>query len=454
MTLTAAPCRRQAWLLASLAGPGCSPLVSLDTPEVSASSGPGTTAVDTGSTTAVDTSDTSGTTDRDLGPADPPIDQCPAACSVELVTDWVWDGPVGEPVDPNAELRLMQGFDNTLTVADQRGGRLELARVDQLGQGIWTLPLDGPCDPCRLAGLEVHTSGDAIVSGYRPSDLSLLVRVELGEPAIVWQSARSLVSLVRQSGAAGNAIVASTGLIYQPVVDSTFGVFGGLPTAHLALLDDSGSLIDDNFLGQLGPSVPTPPPTTRLSTDGTLVISHARPGLTEGAAEGLLTWSNPNQIFQIIATSERDHVILDMAAGNDGQIFILGRRGPPERFELMLAAATPYEPQAWEIPLAQAVDGAASWPALAADLDGHAHVVLREGEDSVRLLNVSTEGELVWDIHLPRATAPAEQPLALLVDIDTSLLLGTLADAAVHVERLEPRCACPRSRARPTAASR
>jgi hypothetical protein len=52
------------------------------------------------------------------------------------------------------------------------------------------------------------------------------------------------------------------------------------------------------------------------------------------------------------------------------------------------------------------------------------------------------QGELRWDTTLLLAAADSFAPLELAVDDDEGLVVATVVDGRLRVERLEQRCAC------------
>jgi hypothetical protein len=110
------------------------------------------------------------------------------------------------------------------------------------------------------------------------------------------------------------------------------------------------------------------------------------------------------------------------------------------------AAALPHaEPAAW----LQAIDApgpTTGAPALVIDAEGSSTLALRTldeetGEPAVMLVRLAPDGSPAWSSTLPVPASDSPTPVALAL-ADDDLVLATIVDERLHLERREQGCRC------------
>jgi len=443
---------------------GCGPSVSLDDPDPDPS--PATTSVpgEASSTGAGSSSDDDapGSDDGgerldlgsafDLPPQPLPPGLCPPDCQFELSRAWTYEGPAArppDPLDPLDHVRVAAGPRDDVLVAEERQGALELTRLDDSGQELWTLPLALPCDPCHLAGLSAHGTDSALVSGYGTSGagspVAVIARVELADPTVAFVSTHPLDEGAGVVPRAGPLVDIGDGRLAQPAIEGS--AVAGLERQLLLIYDGhDGALAYADELAT-GPS----------SGDGPLPLG--TPYANDVLAVGLPTGPSPDDpgqlrwvhavtnVTQASAALAVAPVALDTT--HDGRALALGQVVEPGGVELLVHSGRPDVPAQWTAQLSLRSDSA-PLPALAADRLGYAYVATRsavgqpgrELDTSIEVVRLTGVGEAIWQITLPVRTDYVERPLSLAVRDEETLLVGSFVGGARHVEQRSPTCAC------------
>lgn len=462
LTRAASARRRAATVLLGLI-PGCGPAVSLDEPELAGSSGTSTGAGPFGALPSsgdatLDTLDEGPRLDLsgvklDVAPDLPlPPGSCPPDCQFTLDLVWAYDGPAGggAPLDPEDHVAVIEDASGGFVVVEERQGRLELARLSELGQESLTMPLlDLPCDPCRLVDLGLHPAGDLLIAGYgidgAGQPAALAARVELGRPRIVWATSTALATGGSVAPRAGSLVVQDDELLYQPALEATAE---GEERLELLAYDGAlGSLVDTLLLDTGSGTGDAPPPRAAHDADGTLVVTHPT-WTAQGSLSGTLSWLAPADP-QRLATAARTEPSLRLAAAPDRRVLTLGVTPGASESLLYLDGGPQREPDQWQLVyLLPTVTS--STPALAVDGYGHAHVLARTAvgrpghEDAAALavLRWSDEGNLVWKLALPLALDRVDEPVSLALALDGDLVIGGFVGGARHVEKRDHGCDC------------
>jgi len=447
--------------MALLATLGCGPAVSLDEPHAAGSSGTSTgagpfgvpmTLADEGVTQG---SDDSGLPDvpgvkLDVAPDIPlPPGSCPPDCQFELGLAWAYDGFGAAPLEPEDRVAVIVEPGGSITVAEQRQGQLELARLSEHGQEQWTMPLALPCDPCRLVDLGLHPSGDLLIAGWgidaTGTPVALAARVELGGPQVLWATSTALATDAGITPRAGSLVVHDASLSFQPVIEASTTT--GIEQLELFAYEstDGGLLYVVPVTTGLA-SGAAPPPLATYNAFDTLVVTH--PAWT-GAEflSGTVSWVSKG--VGVLENTSRIEPSLHLAAASDGRVLTLGQTTGEQQSLLYLDSGEQLEPDQWEIVYVLPTV-TSSAPALAVDGYGHAHVVARTAtgrpgrEDGVALevLRWSDEGSLIWKVSLPSELDPVDQPISLAFGPDGTLVLGGFVGGARHVEQRVPGCIC------------
>jgi hypothetical protein len=441
---------------------GCGPTVSLDDPDVAGSSGTSTGAGPFGELTAVEEGITLdgpddgarldlGNVKLDVAPDIPlPPGSCPPDCQPELGLAWSYDGfGRPEPLVPEDRVAVIVEPGGSITVAEMRQGELELARLSELGQEQWVMPVSLPCDPCRLVDLSLHPSGDLLIAGWgldaTGTPAALAARVELGGPQLVWATSTALAIDGGTAPRAGSLVVYDESLLFQPVIEGS--TVDGIEQLELFAYDGtSGGLLYAVPVTTGLASGDAPPPLATYDAFGTLAVTH--PAWTGAVSlSGTVSWlSEP---ISVLATTSRVEPSLRLAAGPDGRVLTLGQTPGELQSLLYLDSGDQRSPDQWQI-IYVLPTITSSTPALAVDDYGHAHVVTRaaagrpgfEASVGLEVLRWSEAGTLIWKLSLPVALDHVDEPVSLALDFDGTLVLGGFMGGARHVEKRVHDCIC------------
>jgi hypothetical protein len=442
---------------------GCGPTVSLD--ELTADGGSSSTSTGAGPFGPLTTDEggpTLGSLDDDIrldvpgtkldvAPDVPlPPGSCPPDCQLELDLAWSYDGFAdGTPLDPQDHVAVLVEPIGTIVVAQQRHGELELARLSQTGQELWTLPLSLPCDPCRLVDLDLLPSGDLLLAGHgvdaTGTPAALAARVDLGGPQLQWATSTPLTGGSAITPRAGSLVVHDD-LLFQPVLEATPD--GDGEQLELFAYDLwGGGLLHADAVAIGFPTGDALPPLAAYDTAGTLVVTHpAWSGLAR--LMGAVRWlSTPSSVE--LAYDARAEPSLRLVASPDGRVLTLGQTAGDRQSLIYLESGDRFDTSQWQI-IHVLPTITSSGPALAVDDFGHAHVLARtaqglpELEDAVTLevMRWSDEGALVWKLSLPLALDRVDEPVSLALDPAGALVIGGLVGGARHVEQRVPVCSC------------
>jgi hypothetical protein len=434
---------------------GCGPTVSLDDPHTAGSSDTGTSAGPFGVPTTFADGDgfTEGPDDGamldvanvklDVAPDIPlPPGSCPPDCQFELGLAWVYEGfasPV--PLEPEDRVAVIVEAGGSITLAEQRQGEIELARLSEHGQEQWTMPLPLPCDPCHLVDLSLHPSGDLLIAGWgfdptgTGTPVALAARVELGGPQIVWATSTPLATDDGIAPRAGPLVVHDAGLLFQPVIEAS--TTESVEQLELFAYDGTaGGLLYAVQVTTGLASGTAPPPLATYDAFDTLVATH--PAWTGSELLlGTVSWVSKGS--GVLETTSRVEPSLHLAAAPDGRVLTLGQTPGARQSLLYLDSG---EQRIYVLPT---VDS--STPVLVVDGYGHAHVMTRTatGPDegvALEVLRWSEEGTLIWNLSLPLWLDRVDHPISLALGPDGNLVLGGFVGGARHVEQRVPSCIC------------
>ncbi len=458
---------RMTWMTGAIVSAiGCGPPVSLDEPGDATS--PGTNADGFGptSTSGASNGDSAQPTDgpddgsakldvqdtrRDLPDEPLPPGICPPDCQFELSLAWSSDGPFSpDPLDPEDQVLVAAHSDGSVTVAEERQGSIEVAQLEPLfGRESWRMPLSLPCDPCRLGGLDLHPSGDALLSGYgidgTGSRIAFVARVELAGPSMTWSTATPLASGTDVIPRAGNPIVLDDGRIAQLALEGT--ATDGVERLSLLTYDPrSGERSSSDEIA-----------TTMATGDATLPL--AAPNVDASIAASQPSWDDAEPVADLLWTSvvgdgviEQVPVpapILALGSATEGQTLALGQTMAEGRSTLVLHYGLANDPTLWSTTHVQITDSAPA-PALAVSPLGHAYIATRtasgppgrETQTGVELTRWSDIGEPSWQVTLPLQTDYVERPLSLRLIGDDILVLGAYVGGRRYVEQRASNCVC------------
>lgn len=451
-----------AWGLVALA---CGPAVSLDDP-APGSAGPMTGSVTFGPTSGADGSDAEsaglddgerldlGSLKLDVAPDVPlPPGVCPPDCQFELNLAWSYQGLADDPptpLDPEDQVFVLVEPDDRVMVAEERQGAITLARLDASGQELWTMPLDLPCDPCRLVDLRLHPSGDLLLAARgvdgAASPAAVAARIELDAPELLWASSNALTIGPSIAPRAGPLVAHDDSLLLQPVIEGSMA--DGLERLELLAYDAlGGGLLSVSPIVASTATGDAPVPRAAHDARGLLVL--AQPVWAGGGGlAGEVRWVSALD-GRTLQTGPRLEPILRLAAAPGGRMLTLGQTLGANQSALRLGSGHLDDPEQWT--LTYVVDTiTTSLPDLAVDSYGDAHVVIRtaqgipgrETDVELLVLRWSDQGTLVWKLALPLPFDRVDEPISLQLTAEEDLVLGGFVVGARHVERRVPNCNC------------
>jgi hypothetical protein len=341
--------------------------------------------------------------------------------------------------------------DGMLTVAELYEGRARLHRLDRDGRLQWNVPLPLPCHPCELTDVARHPSGDLLLSatGITITDeLALFAaRYDVTRHALVWLGGVPLEPIKGVHVRSGGIAALSDELVVQLHMRGEID-FEILQRTLMLAYDADGLLVEEEELVLGAATSARPPLLARPTADGALLVgvfggnASSLYGLVDRIAPPL--WHTGGFAF---STAVLDDVALD---ARDHAIE-LGHTFDGTHVYLLLSERAQLDPTPrWVASLALA--STSSGPAaLALGPSGDLYAAIRTTQapdgSSQPLVGLSLsrwtpQGELRWDTTLLLAAADSFAPLELAVDDDEGLVVATVVDGRLRVERLEQRCAC------------
>jgi hypothetical protein len=190
-----------------------------------------------------------------------------------------------------------------------------------------------------------------------------------------------------------------------------------------------------------------PPPRAAFDVLDDLVVTHPSWSLV-GTLGGTVRWFTFDGVHEL----ERAVVVepsLRLATAIDGRVTTLGQTPGARASLLYLDSGWVREPEQWAlVHVLSTVTSRA--PALAMDEHGHAYALARVSEGrpghdrtaALEVLRWTESGLLIWKETLPLALDPVDEPIALALTPDGSMVLGGFVAGARHVELRDPGCDC------------
>lgn len=428
-----------------------------------------------GTLPAMDTSSpTTAAADEESGEPPPDDDPrlCADPCRLTLPVDWVYEGtppppeeggepppppdpmpPVGSGFDPQAHLvpaMLRDPDDGSLILGEQRRGTVSLHRLDHDGQLQWNVPLPLPCDVCELTHIARHPSGDLLLSATgllldREHGL-IAARYDPEHHAVVWLTTTPFITPSFVTARSGEIAALSNGAVAQLYLTGI-----GFSTSQQILLasyDTEGSLLEQVILLQDQAMETRHPLIARTLVGGDLLVS-APWGSSEIAFGRTAHLAPPlwNLSLDLFHPAPLDDAHPDAR----GHTIELGHAFDGAHTHLLLAERDGLEPEPrWVTTLAldSTTDRRA---ALAIGPDAEPYAAVRTtpalGEQAGPLVGLSlarwsTSGELRWHTTLLDRLDDSENPVEIAIDDDEGIVLATVIDDRLRVERRTQRCTC------------
>lgn len=455
-------------------------------PAASSSSSEGGTlpAMDTGLATAAATEANSG------APTDDDPRLCPDECRVILPVDWTYasqplppeegskppfppdpDDP-DDPDDPApgfdpqqhlVPVMLRDPSDGSLVLVEQRKGNASLHRLDRDGHLEWNRSIPLPCDVCEVHHVVRHPSGDLLLSasgllqdrGYGV----LAARYDPVADALVWATATPLLYDPTVAMRSGDMAALSNGTIAQLYLDARQD-FNPLQVIKLITYDADGLVLEEVELDQGLVMELRHPLLARTTANGDLMV-----GFPSGSDDNPVgrsnrltppLWTLSQYLFH---PTPLDDAHLDAR----GHTIELGHTFDGTHTHLVLIDREGTEPTPrWAATLAlDSTTG--SRAALAMSPDAEPYVAIRTSQrpgqppgqppdqspdqDTEPLVGLSLArwtslGELRWRTTLLDRIDDNDNPIELAVDDDEGLILATVLDGRLRVQRRRQRCDC------------
>ena len=349
---------------------------------------------------------------------------------------------------------LRDPLDGSLTMVEQRDGTATLHHLDRDGQLEWNVPVPLPCDVCEVTHLARHPSGDLLLSATGQlidGDYALIAaRYDPRTHQTAWVTTRPL-SFTPQVPSRSGEIAA---LGDEHVIAQTFVVgmieFGALQNVSMAIYRDDGALIElvQVRLDQALPS--RPPLLVRPTHDGEITI--AVPSGQPGHVFGLVRSFAP-PLWLPLSGYSVPVAVDDLGPDRGGHMLEVGHNFDGHHVRLMLQdrAALEFEPR-WSATTTfdSVTNGRAT---LAVGPHGDAYLALRTAQApaegvaplvGLSMARFTTEGELRWQLTMLDPLTDHHDPIALAVDDDDGLLVATVSDDRLRIDRRRQRCECER----------
>ncbi|MCA9705037.1 MAG: hypothetical protein KDK70_04195 [Myxococcales bacterium] len=430
----------------------CGSLVSLDPPEPSSSGSTATGSSGTSTSTSADGSTTVTPADSTTAatPDLPPPGSCPQGCALELNQVWSWDAePL--PADPLPVERsisaIVRTLDDEFVIADHRDGQPWISRVTNDGVELWSIPADLSCD-CRITSLAITDDGQLLVGAegtfFGRTNVFAIARYDLFLPSLEWLTWDILYQFTEHPPRVGSIVTIDDAFVGLLVVEAD--IFGD-PTTHetLELL-----LFQERSFWSRFPIDSQPysevawRPLGRTTPNGGLVV-----GLTDTSGsqdDGYLVWLGPGGAAPIaVEPLPSPPEAMDLGAG--WTTFVAGHeRSSPREVSLHVSRTLSVLPLDWthteSIPTTSD-----RTPALVADCEGGAIAALRvttgpTEPPALALVRVADDGSLSGSTTLPIPADAAAQPVFLALDSKDDLMIATLVEGELHLEKHSRGCQC------------
>lgn len=446
-----APTTMRAAALGLWLASGCGSTTSLDVGAPQATGTSTTDANGTGTPSSADTSTTHGSDPPpDVPPADlpdlPPPGACPAACEVELPLVWSWDDALtGEP--DRRVTAMAWAPDGTLLVADTRDGQPWLTRSTRDGDVYWATPFQFTCD-CEITEIGFSSFDQLVVLGEGTDEWGQawfeLAGYFIGIDFIdfVWREGAPVFGTTERPARVGSLMPLTDGSLIVLAVES--GLDGDLEKDWFEARYYAGAAPQN--LWQLDTQLATAPP--RKPVGVALPLDELAFALPGGTSQGdYVVWSQA--WYDVVTASQPLPGPVDaMVVGPESTVVTAGiDRSEPSGAVLRVASVPRGQPPAW-VEATSVLAPEVGAPALAVDADGSAYVALRtlsgaSGEPEVLLVRRAPDGTPLWTATLPLPASEAPRPVLLaLAPDDQDLVLATIVDGHLHLERREQGCRC------------
>lgn len=407
-----------------------------------------TTSLDTEATTtgAIQSTTAATTTGEDESTSGDgrPI-TCPSACAPLLAPSWDYEGPEGH----YTLVEMLRDPDGALWLGTQRSaGTVGLVRLSAQGELEWSVNPGLPCDPCELADIALHPSGDVLLSatgrGSFAPDQLVVARFDVVTREVAWVRTLALAPGDGVDPRAGELAVLGDDRLVVLRVNG----FSGDEVIEVLDFTADGSLrkqapvsIQPGSGGQWNP-LATPGPT------GEIVLAH-------------MWWDD--EIERMVAATTRvvpgyrvlsllplpqplDELLVDDA----GRRLELARSRGTQSITLSLTSRSSSDLERWSASL-PLLSTSSTRAALAVGPDDAVYVAARTTpaadpgqtfEVTLAVTRWSADGMLEWQSTRPLDMMATPDPLELLIDDDHGVIVGTVIKGRTVVARYEQACAC------------
>lgn len=445
MGVTTSHHARPAGALALALASGCGSARSLD--ELPAA---GSTSTSDASTTAPHDADAS--TDA---PEPPPVDDlpgpvrpppsCPDACALELPLVWSWEEPEPSGTVTRRLSAMERSPHGTLLVAEYRNGLTVLTHVLPDASSSWTDALYLSCD-CEVVDMAVTEHDELWVLGEEPLENGSVVSAlgsywlpEEGSILTNWLTWDVVYGQPERSSRVGSVLPIAFDAALVLEVEVSLSTPTSLRDVYQLAWFEAGSMLT-TWVVDTQPATDPPAHSRGVPLpDGRIAMMLAGAGGT--GPSGYVVWIDPQSgvssgVAALEAPADR------LAAGPDGTVVAVGVDTTTRGVLGLHAAGLPHpDPPAWQATLDVATS-TSSPPAVVVDSLGRTLVAVRESEAAITVWRIEADGASASSTSLPIASTDEPKPVLLALTEDDDLVLATLQEGRLHLERRAQACPC------------
>ena len=420
------------------------------------------TGVGTSGSTTMGDEEASSTGSADTEVEDPMPGVCAPGCQITLPPDWVYEGEADPNVFEPGTHRvpgLLRDEEGNFIVADQRGDWSTLIGLDASGRRQWHRPLPLSCDLCDLSAMTWHPEGELMLSATGwviDGEFSLMAgRYDVAADELSWETATPLFYFEDGGPHSGGITVISdilTAQIYRWRVPGP----SEQQFTSLMIYGNEGVAIENPTVSTDFAQQRDWPFLVRTTTDGDLITAYPRGFDTNpyGAIERFEVPLWGGGINYSVA-DPLDAIEID-AGGNNLELF---HTFDEESMRVVLLnRGVDFQPNwAATVKMPSRTNGRGS---LALGPEGDYYAIYQTSqaievppetppEDQpepllgLTFVRWSPQGEQRWLTTVLTDLTFSPDPPAVVVDEDGGIVVASIVDDRLRVERRTQRCTCP-----------